>query len=101
MDTPRGVMDTPDTPTAQESVMKIVIRELVCPEFYVDTWASEGHLRTEDEGGEFRIAADDGVCRLMKSELAEDAVHESGRSFICRCGVRFLEHEGKTVVLWR
>lgn len=72
-----------------------MITEIVCPEFYVDTWAAEGRKRTDVAGSEFHNAADDGVCRLIKSERDEFG----GVWLVCRCSMKFKPADGKQVEL--
>lgn len=69
--------------------------EIVCPGFYIDSWEREGRLFTDVPGIEFERAADDGVCRLLKSERGE---HDSVE-FVCRCGRRFKAADGKQIEL--
>lgn len=71
-----------------------MITELVCPDFYVDEWERLGRPRSkEDPGTEFAVAADDGVCRVMKTE--RDA--SGGTVLVCRCGMWFSAADAKQV----
>jgi hypothetical protein len=72
-----------------------MISEIVCPEFYVDEWLKMTPQYTEAKGTEFELSADDGVCRLLKSERDEFG----GTVLICRCGMRFKPVDGKHVEL--
>lgn len=72
-----------------------MISELVCPNFYVDRWRDEGRSHTRAAGEEFEDAADDGVCRVRKTER-----DEHGITFICRCGMRFKAADAKHVEVW-
>jgi hypothetical protein len=68
------------------------MNEIVCPDFYVDEWRKLGRPGSKDDG-EFYFAADDGLCRLMKSERDEFG----GTVLICRCGIKFKPADGQHV----
>lgn len=65
--------------------------ELVCPEFYDDTWEKEGRKRREDHD-EFPNAADDGICCL-------ESYDEATGIFTCRCGQMFGRDGAKRLAL--
>lgn len=69
------------------------MEELVCPEFYVDEWKAAGSKTSADlDNAQFPVAADDGVCRLVKSE---------GDLLWCRCGQIFWRLEAQRVPVAR
>jgi hypothetical protein len=70
-----------------------MITEIVCPEFYVEQWRSEGGRLTEAPGTQFELSADDGVCRLLKTLRDE----HGSTIFVCRCGMQFTAADGKHV----
>lgn len=65
------------------------MEELVCPEFYVEDWETEGRKRRGDHE-EFPNAADDGICCL-------ESYDEETKLFTCKCGQIFLREEAKKV----
>lgn len=72
-----------------------MITELVCPEFYIDTWEKEGRKYTtiNDAKVEFHKAADDGTCRLMRTQRVIEEVPQL--YFVCRCGRTFKSQDAK------
>ena len=72
--------------------------ELVCPAFYIDTWHIEGRRFSaidNDPKVEFKSAADDGVCRLLRTERGEFG----GTVYVCRCGMKFKAADAKRIGL--
>lgn len=65
--------------------------ELVCPEFYVETWEMEGRDRRDDHP-QFPNAADDGICCL-------ESYDEETGIFTCRCGQMFGRDGAKRLAL--
>lgn len=72
-----------------------MISEIVCPNFYGEQWLEEGRRFTEIPNIEFERAADDGVCRVLKSILDENGV----TLLVCRCGIKFKPSDGKLVAV--
>ncbi len=72
--------------------------ELVCPNFYADEWRKLGRPCSQIATcAEFPIAADDGVCRVMKTKRDEDG----GLLLVCRCGIEFSQEQAQRIEVAR